>query len=324
MTKRLRVAIVGAGYMAGEHAKVFAAMPEVELVGVCGRTPAKAKALADAHSTKTFDSIDAMYRDAKPDGVVITVNELSTRTVCDQCFGHGAALLIEKPVGLDLTEATGILQRSRAAGVRSFVAMNRRSYSSTRQAVAALESDEGTRLITVFDQQDLDTARQYGAPPEVVRNYMYANSIHLIDYFHILGRSAIVGVDPVIPWVAEAPGAVAAVIRYENGDSGLYQAVWNRPGPWSVAVTTPKHRYEMRPLEKLTVQKRGERAVTEIPIDSMDTAFKPGLRFQAEQFVAAMLEKQSSLATLDAATETMRLVARIYGHAADSLNPRVS
>src|SRR5262245_61479646 len=132
--KTWKIALVGAGLMAGEHAKAFASLDNVKLVGVCGRTRARAEVLASAYGTRVFDSVDAMYRETQADAVVVAVNELSMREVCIQCFKHPWTCLLEKPVGIDLVEAEGILAASRRSGVRSFVALNRRSYASTRAA----------------------------------------------------------------------------------------------------------------------------------------------------------------------------------------------
>ena len=52
-TSALRVAFVGAGYMALEHLRAFAACPEVELVGIHSRSTHRAEAL-----TRTFPGLN--------------------------------------------------------------------------------------------------------------------------------------------------------------------------------------------------------------------------------------------------------------------------
>ena len=254
-----------------------------------------------------------MYLATEADAVVVAVNELSMPEVASACFAHPWLCFLEKPVGVDLAQGESILAASVRAGARSYVALNRRSYASTRQALAELASDTSPRLISVLDQQDMGSAREGGQPDEVVRNYMYANSIHLVDYLTLFGRGDVVAVETVVPWTPRQPGFVVAAVRYSSGDSGVYQAVWDGPGPWSVTVTNKQVRLEMRPLERLGVQRRGERRLTEVPPDPVDTAFKPGLRHQAELVIAALRGNATSLATLEEATRSMALCARIYG-----------
>lgn len=311
--KKWKIAIVGAGYMAQEHAKAFASLPDVEIVGVCGRTRSRAELLAAAHGTRAYHDVEAMYLATQADAVIVTVPELSMRDVTAAAFQHPWLCLLEKPVGYDLVQAEAILADARRHGTRAFVALNRRSYASTRQALAELAHDDSPRLISVLDQQDMESARTLGQPELVVRNYMYANSIHVIDYFTLFGRGEVVGVDATVPWTPERPGSVVATVRYTSGDVGVYQAVWDGPGPWSVTITNRQTRLEMRPLEKLGVQRRGERVLTAVLPDPVDIEFKPGLRHQAEQIVGVLAGSPTTLATLEEATRSMALCADIYG-----------
>lgn len=311
--KKWKIAIVGSGYMAQEHAKAFASLPNVEIAGVCGRSRMRAEALAFTYGVPVYDNVAALYAATQADAVVVAVNELSARAVCLAALAHPWLCFLEKPVGIDLPQAEEITAAAKRAGTRAYVALNRRSYGSTRNALKELASDDGARLISVLDQQDMVSARESGQPEEVVRNYMYANSIHLIDYLNLFGRGEIVAVQPTQHWNAENPGNVVATVHYASGDVGVYQAVWNGPGPWSVTVTNPKVRLELRPLEKLGIQRRGERRLTETPTDAIDIEFKPGLRYQAEQIVEVLEGRPASLATLDEATRSMALCADIYG-----------
>ena len=60
-------------------------------------------------------------------------------------------------------------------------------------------------------------------------------------------------------------------------------------------------------------QRRGERALTPVEGCATDSNFKPGLYHQAEQFVKAVNGEKSSLPSLADVTQSMELVARIYG-----------
>ena len=118
-------------------------------------------------------------------------------------MAHPWAILMEKPVGLDLADAEDIAAAAKAAKAKVFVGLNRRTLSSTQAVLADLADDPGPRFIHVQDQQSLDVARQIGHAPEVVDNWMYANSIHLVDYIPALGRGKIIDVTPVVRWNAE-------------------------------------------------------------------------------------------------------------------------
>jgi len=309
-----KVAFIGAGYMAEEHMRAFASLPDVSIAGIFSRTSAKAEKLAETHATKVFNSVEELYQETQADLVVVTVVELSMAEVASACFAYRWTVLLEKPAGYDLADATRIRDEARNLNRRVFVALNRRAYSSTRQAVQLLDKDSSARFIKVIDQQDQKVAIEVNGHPELVaRNFMFANSIHLIDYFRVLGRGEVTGVEAVVPWNPQQPGLVLAKINFSGGDVGLYEGIWNGPGPWIVSVNTVSQRIEMRPLEQISVQLRGTRAVNQLAIDADDQAFKPGLRYQAEQALAAARGEQSHLATIDDSWYSMKLVADIFG-----------
>lgn len=309
------IAIVGAGYMAEEHARAFASLPGVRISGLHSRSRARAEALAAKYGASVYDSVDALWQGTRADILIVAVPELAARGICEAAFAHPWLCLLEKPAGYDLADALAIEAAAQAAGSRVHVAFNRRFYGATQAVTAALAGDTGPRLITVLDQQSMDEARGVNAPEAVVQTWMYANSIHLIDYFTHLGRGAITGVSVTAPWDQANPGTVMATIHYASGDLGMYQAVWNGPAPWVVTVGTGAARYEMRPLEKLSIQPRGQRRAIEQPGSARDTDFKPGLRLQAEQALRAFREEPNDLPTLSQSTRSMQLVAAIYGFA---------
>lgn len=315
MTNDVKVALVGAGYMAAEHAKAFSGLEGVNLVGVCSRSRALAEELASIYpGMAVCDSIADLYATTKADIVVVAVGILSMMEVAYACFDHPWSVMLEKPAGHDLSAATAILDAAKKADRLVYVALNRRSYSSTQQALAMLDMANGPRFIKVLDQQDqLSASDIHHEPPEVVRNYMYANSIHLIDYFRMFGRGDIVKVDVVEPWNPDEPGVVLAKIEFSSGDIGLYEGIWNGPGPWAVSVVAPQIRVEMRPLEHVTVQHRGDRKIHSVETNQDDVDYKPGLRQQARHAVAAVRGQPHGLATLHDAWESMQLVARIFG-----------
>tara|TARA_B100000674_G_scaffold446475_1_gene413426 strand:- start:1267 stop:2175 length:909 start_codon:yes stop_codon:yes gene_type:complete len=300
--------------MASEHLRAFASCPEVQLVGIHSRRAHLAESLAKAYQgLKVFPSIDALHHETCADLVVIAVPELACQAVCEKAFHYPWTLLIEKPVGYQLAQARQIEQTAKALGAKAYVALNRRFYGSTLQLQNALQGIETPRVVTILDQEDCESALAAGQPPEVVQNWMYANSIHLIDYFAQLCRGEHLHTQILEPWNPENPGPVVAHLQFSSGDIGLYQAVWNAPGPWSVAVSTAPMRAELRPIEQLSLQKAGSRQAELQTADPLDQQFKPGLLRQAQAAILAAHGQASMLPSLKEANRTMALVASIYG-----------
>ena len=307
------VAIIGAGNMAREHIRAFRDIPGVNMVGIHSRTRANAKALADEFQIATvYDSIQELYEKTHADLVVITVFELAMNPVSKICFKYPWTALLEKPAGYTIKDAEEILSAAKKNKRNAIIALNRRFMSSTRTVRENLNKNPCKRFIRVQDQEDQKQARAAGQPQAVVDNWMYANSIHIIDYFRIFGRAKVNVVKPVVPWNPENPGTVIAHLEYENGDIGLYEGTWDGPSPWSVSVNTPQDRWEVRPLEQASIQKRNSRVIDSFPVHPWDTAFKPGFRLQAENAVLTALGKTSESTTLDDAMVTMKIIEAIF------------
>jgi hypothetical protein len=142
---------------------------------------------------------------------------------------------------------------------------------------------------------------------------MYANSIHVIDLIPALARGTVREVTPVMPWKGEATEVVLAHIVFDSGDSALYEGVWQGPGPWACAVSTPSRRWVMQPLERASFQNAGERKHNPLDPDRADLDFKAGLLRQAEAVVARTRGEPSSAVDIAQSLDTMRLIHRIFG-----------
>lgn len=312
-SQKIKVAFIGAGYMTTEHLKAFCDISDVILLGVYSRTRERAEKIVFHYPGMIVcDSIEKLYTSLKPDLVVISVPELSTEQVCLEAFKYPWVCLIEKPVGYDYENAAFILQAARKNNMKAYVGLNRRHFSATVNVLKDMATVNQPRIIHIYDQENSDEAISLGQPELVVKNWMYANSIHMIDYFNFLGRGRVTSVENIIPWDSSSPRFIMSKISYDSGDIGIYEAVWNAPGPWSVVITTQERRWEIRPMEQVFIQHYGSRNQEPMTLHEWDTKFKPGLRLQAEEAVKAVLGKPHNLPTLEDALESMKLVKEIY------------
>jgi predicted dehydrogenase len=314
LNEEKRVAFIGAGYMGKEHVRAFQDIPNVLLSGVFSRTREQSEQMAKQFSiAEVCESISELYASTQADLVVIAVPELALQDICREAFKYPWMCLIEKPAGYNLADAEAINALALTEGAQAFVALNRRHYGSTRTLLRHLASSSGQRIIHLCDQEDQVAALSAGQPKLVVKNWMYANSIHIIDYLTILGRGKIKSVEQVVPWNPELPRFVLAKILYDSGDIGIYEAHCNIPGPWSVSVSLEKQRLEMRPLERIQIQEYGSRSSALLPADKWDDEFKPELRLQAQEAIKALDRQTHLLPKISESLISMQLVQEIYG-----------
>ncbi len=96
---RLRVGVVGVGHLGKEHARILAALPDVELVGVADPNAAQAEAVARRCGTRAF----ADHHDLLPlvDAAVIVVPTTHHHAVAGDFLTRGLPVLVEKPMAAD-------------------------------------------------------------------------------------------------------------------------------------------------------------------------------------------------------------------------------
>jgi predicted dehydrogenase len=309
----MKVAFVGAGPVGLEHFKAFRSL-DVEVVGLCTKSDDSGRKLAEEHGFPFYtNSVAELYEHTAADAVVAALPIAEMISVYPTLFAQPWASLVEKPLGVDMQEAATLHALANSLDHRGFVGFNRRHYQSTKAAHRIIEECDGPRHVIVFDQQDRDVAASHGHPQSVVSNYMYANSIHLLDYFSIFCRGELVEVLPVRPWTGERGSTMEVELRFASGDTGRYHAVWEQSARWAINVHAADTVATMKPLERLTVTIDGEDATPSIDY-LVDEQFKPGFHDQAAAFIASVSTGGGTCPDFDEALRTTRLVARVYGH----------
>jgi len=114
MTK-LRVGVVGVGYLGKFHAEKYAKMPDVDLVGVVDTDPKRAGDIADRLSTQGY--VD--YRDlaGRVDAVSVVVPTPDHFAVSRYFLNHDVDVLIEKPMTATLDQADALIRLAESRGL---------------------------------------------------------------------------------------------------------------------------------------------------------------------------------------------------------------
>lgn len=111
MSRKLRVAVIGAGHLGKFHARIWKAHPRAELVAVVDTDAERADALARELDCAAVPSIDALPGAIELASVVVPT-ALHER-IALPLLERGVACLIEKPLASTLEEADRILAAAR-------------------------------------------------------------------------------------------------------------------------------------------------------------------------------------------------------------------
>lgn len=225
------VAIIGAGWVAGEYVKAFRDHPQTNLLGVFNRTPGKASALLETHGVdaREYGSIDELFDDGR-------VQIIASCTPPDVRPEHivraaesGRHVVIEKPVALTPEGVDQIRKAVTKAGVKSvtsFVLRWNPELETTRQLI-----DDGVVGELLYAEADYWHPMQRSYPcydwivgEEIGRSAFVAAGCHAVDAIRWLGGEVV----EVSAFSAPAKknldlvydAVVVASLRFENGAVG--------------------------------------------------------------------------------------------------------
>jgi predicted dehydrogenase len=116
----LRFGLLGTGYWAAEtQAAGLYGHPDAEFVGVWGRNPDKAKALADRYGVAAYPDVDALIADV--DAVAVALPPDVQAGLALRAARAGRHLLLDKPVALSVADADAVVDALDAGGLSGLV-----------------------------------------------------------------------------------------------------------------------------------------------------------------------------------------------------------
>jgi len=114
MSKKLRAAVIGVGYLGRFHAQKYAALSGVELVGVVDVQPETAQRVAQELGVAAFTDYRELLgadgsKGAKVDMVSVASTTETHHAVARDCLAAGVHVLVEKPVTVTVAQADELI-----------------------------------------------------------------------------------------------------------------------------------------------------------------------------------------------------------------------
>src|SRR4051794_6648259 len=117
--EKVRLALLGCGHMAGLHAPSIKENPHIELVAGCDVTREVVERWIDKHlpgespRPLSFNDPATMYRQAKPDAVLIATPHTAHFEQGIQALEAGCHVLMEKPMVTSAPQAHALAKKVR-------------------------------------------------------------------------------------------------------------------------------------------------------------------------------------------------------------------
>ena len=118
--KKLRVGIIGTGWIAEAHAESYLHMPDVEVVALADLIPGKAEKFKQHYG---FDSArcygrhtELLAAEKELDAVSICTYNMQHAVCAIDCLNAGVNVLLEKPMTVTVEEAADIMRAEKKSG----------------------------------------------------------------------------------------------------------------------------------------------------------------------------------------------------------------
>jgi predicted dehydrogenase len=202
----MKTAVIGVGHLGKHHARLYAELPGVELVGVVDLQADRAAEIAQAHGSQPFTD----YRDlfGKVDAVSLAVPTTDHARIGVDLLEHGIDILVEKPIASTLDEARLLIDTAARHGRILQTGHVERFNPVVTAAIEVATTPQFFEIhrLAAFTPRSLDI--------DVVLDLM----IHDLDIVLRLVKSPVVEVRAVgIPILSRKADIANARVEFENG-----------------------------------------------------------------------------------------------------------
>ena len=234
----VRIAVVGAGLIGRTHiAALRGGNPAFVLAAVADPSP-QAKADAVQLGYACFSTLDELLDRVTPEGVVLAVPNQLHVPMGLACVARKVAVLIEKPIADNVSDALRLVEAAEAAGIPTLTGHHRRHNPVIARAAEIVRDGGVGRVVAVtarylshkpIGYHDVSWRREPGGGPVLL------NAIHDIDCLRMI-------VGDIVRVQAADSRAVrgfavedtaAAVLTFENGALGTLICSDTVSTPWS-------------------------------------------------------------------------------------------
>lgn len=232
---RVRVALLGAGAMAGRyHHPSLASFPDVELVAVCDLVEERARqAAARFGIPRVYTDLGRMLAEAEPDVIYALMPPQQLYAPALTILRQRRHLFVEKPLALTTTQARMLAYTAGERGCLTMVGFQRRFIPA---ATALRARVEARGPIHSAEVAFLKSTRDLGAPAgfyDGAIDPLTSDGIHAVDNLRWLCGGEVEEVHAearrrLVP--GPVPNAFAALVAFSSGAVGTvsYQAVTGR------------------------------------------------------------------------------------------------
>jgi len=223
---KLNVAVIGAGAMGKNHARVYSSIEDVNLAAVCDSNEEIGKSIADNYKARYYSDYKDMLKKEKLDAASICVPTKFHNEVAVNVIRNGVNILVEKPIATTAGEAREIIGEAEEKNVKLMVGHIERFNPVVVELKKRIEKNELGKIYKVH------CARLSQFPQRIIDVGVIVDlAIHEIDILKYIIGSKIkrVYAETAQRIHSTHEDLLIGIIRFENSILGVINANWLTP-----------------------------------------------------------------------------------------------
>ena len=299
----LRVGVVGVGVMGSNHARVFAGLPGVQLVGVADPDPQQRELVTRVLACPAVEDLDALLK-LGVDAVSIAAPTHLHREIALTCIGRGIHVMVEKPIASSVEEGREMIAAAHRAGVTLMVGHVER-FNPAVQAIKEAIRNEDILSIAI--------TRVGPFPPRMSNVGIVIDlAVHDIDLIRWFTDSDIVEVQPQLSSaVAEREDIALLQFRTASGVLAHINTNWLTPFKARNVTVATRGKYVMGDLLTREVTECfGFQSDGSYSMRHLSVGYEEPLRAELYAFVTAVREGKTPAVSGEEAVASLEIATR--------------
>jgi myo-inositol 2-dehydrogenase/D-chiro-inositol 1-dehydrogenase len=175
---KIKIGIIGTGYMGGVHAKLFAKHEKTEVSALYDIIPERMEAVGRMTGGKCMENAEQVMEAS--DAIVITTPNTGHTKLAIAAANAGKHVLCEKPMATSLAEAQAILNAAKNSNGVFQVGFNRRFAPVYVKMKELLAQDKAHSAHIKMNRGDLQIP-EWTSDHEITGRFLYETTIHMFD-----------------------------------------------------------------------------------------------------------------------------------------------
>jgi|LSQX01.3.fsa_nt_gb predicted dehydrogenase len=243
MSKKINVAVIGAGIMGKLHARVISESDRENLVAIVDIDKNKAEELARSYNVEPFDDYSMMLNKTKVDAVCVATPDSMHFEPVRACLYAGKHVLVEKPLATDLKDSLSILNSAKKNNKVLMINYTHRWIPSYAKAKEIINNGGLGSPIMVYARKN-DTIM---VPIDMIKwseetspaKFLSTHDIDLALWFFNTTVKEVFAYG--VKGFLEKKGidvfdAIQALVKFKNGAIGTFESAWVYPNSFPNAT----------------------------------------------------------------------------------------